>query len=503
MEELYLQFIRDLSIETITYDVAPLRYCNPHSKTKPELKTLKEMGFPHDVKKSPQYYNYSLLNEFFNKTRSHWKRKLPPFKDNFLKYLLVTKNTEQALELFFEDCEAYGVSKEEAQNYLCDRMTYYLEPSDALEAVKEFIYIIIEYAPNNFDYFCSCFGLKNSFCYRELYESAEDILKTATGADICTFTPRIIKREILKGTALIDIYKNVFDNKSKIKETLKSMDEQDWACSALSKYQRQIEKILLTQSRLDYTLCETIEGIRFDYTIYENGSFLFAIKYDEQNIYYEDFHVQLQQVQKFDALCLKKEIPVYHIADICLFDEELEPEVTFEIRAGRKDPDYFLQMMLNGTQYRYLKEYFREEFGEEDEDFDCEDYESTIASSDTSHIDADTCQPPQTRKQNDTLQFECSGVSGNSPWLFIEANCASKEDIAPFWEMINRLAYLFEDEPIETGDYQYRFPKDSNRFTYQWDDLFGIVIAYTGGLDTAQKKAQTLLSKINAIALKK
>ncbi len=274
MEDWFEAYAKAFEIDSLHYDVPPITYHNPRHKGCPEPHTLTELGFPDDIRKAPYYFNYALLKEFHQKTHNHWKRGLPEFRDNYLKYLLVWNSRDKAIEQFYRDGAPYGISQEEADNYLQDRMFYYLEPDNALAVVKELIFLILEYAPNDFAYFVKCFGLKNSFVYKGLYHIAADIIRIKTNDAL--LTPRVVQREIRKGTSLIEIYRHIFENKSVIKDTLKAFKRSDYDSMPIGYYERKIERILLSQSHLDYTTNETKAGIPFDYCLYADGNFLFC-----------------------------------------------------------------------------------------------------------------------------------------------------------------------------------------------------------------------------------
>ena len=362
MEDWFEAYARAFDIDNLHYDVPPITYHNPRRKGYPELHTLAEFGFPDDVNEAPYYYNYALSEEFYQKTRNHWKRGLPEFKDNFLKYLLTWNSRDKALEQFYRDCAPYGISQEEADNYLQDRMFYFLEPDNALAVVKELVFLILEYAPNDYSYFVRCYGLKNSFVYKGLYHTAAEIIRIRTNDAL--LMPRVIQREIRKGTPLIEIYHHIFENKSVIKDTLKAFRRSDFDTMPVGFYERKIERILLSQSNLDYTVNETKAGIPFNYCLYENGDFLFAIKYDGSLFSYDDedtidnfeqyFNEQIKEIRAFDDACLEKGIPVYHISDYNLdddYDHEHETEVADDIRKAKKDINYLRSMIENGWQY--------------------------------------------------------------------------------------------------------------------------------------------------------
>ena len=394
MEDFFRDYVTNFDISNIHYDIKPFTYYNPRKKGHPEYRTLSQVGFPYDIDDAPSYYNYELTREFGNKMAAHWKRKLPVFKNNYLEYLLVFNDREKAIEQFVVDCEPYGVSREEAINELKNRYLYYLDPSNTFEVIKEFIFLILEYAPKDFGYFIVCYGLDKNFKYKEPYRVAEEILSTKV--NIFTLAPRVIKREIVKGTSLIDIYNNVFENKSAIKDAVKTFSRDALSQMPYDYYQRKIERILLSQSNIEYKIQETINGIPLDYAIYNDGEFLFGIVYDKDLVLYnylgEDYFVpetgfedhllddededeelgfdpeialkgfdeQIRDIQSFDNECLGKGVPVYHVTIASL--DELDIDISSDIRSIRKDVSFLLDIIQNGTQYSRLREVLLDEF---------------------------------------------------------------------------------------------------------------------------------------------
>ncbi len=379
MKQFFLDYAKQFDIESISYDVPTLVYHNPRNKGRPEPKTLEEMGFPYDIKKAPLYYNSDMVHEFVDKTRAHWRRKLPEFKDLYLQYLLAFNSREVALEKFFSDSEPYGVSKEEAENYLKSRMLYYLEPQNAFEVLKELIYLILEYAPKSFDYLINCYGLAGRTEYWKLYDVAIEIL--GTKLNVYELAPKVVKREVIKGTPLIDIYKNFFENKSAIKDAVKSMTYQDYEKSPVSWYERKLERILLSQSNLDYKVNETIDGIKLNYSLYDDGAFLFGIIFDGEVLsgdYTADslaeLDAHLETIQSFDRECLNKGVAIYHVTYLSL--DEFDIDTTDDIRSARKDITYLYDIINDNKQYSRLRDYLLEEIEDNEDDYDDdEDYD--------------------------------------------------------------------------------------------------------------------------------
>lgn len=390
MEDFFRDYVMNFDISNIHYDIKPFTYYNPRKKGHPEYRTLSQVGFPHDIDDAPSYYNYELTREYGNKMAAHWKRKLPTFTNHYLEYLLVFNDREKATEKFVADCEPYGVSREEAINELKNRYLYYLEPSNTLEVIKEFIFLILEYAPKDFGYFITCYGLDKNYKYKEPYRIAELILSAKV--NIFTLTPNVVRREIVKGTSLIDIYKNVFENKSTIKDAVKSFPRDAFSAMPYNYYQRKIERLLLSQSNLDYTIGETRNGVDLDYGIYSDGEFLFGIVYDDELVLYnyigddyfkgdftgfdefilddtgdldfekaiKAFDEQLETIKTFDNECLKKGVLVYHVTTAAL--DELDAEISSDIRSIRKDINYLYDIIRNGKQFSALREVLIEEF---------------------------------------------------------------------------------------------------------------------------------------------
>ena len=380
----FYKFAVEMDTSDIHYDIPLIKYHNPRDKEKPVYRTLTEMGFPHDIKETPFYYDFKLVSSFNSKTMAHWKRKLPKFENHYLQYLLVFGNRKKAREQFYEDCNPYGISKEEADSCLKNEVLFTLEPDNAIEVIKEFIFIIYEYAPNDFGHFAMCYGLKNSFAYDRLYQTALDILQTKV--DTFSLTPRVVQREVVKGTPLIEIYHNIFKNKSVIKETVKSFNRVQFCAMPVGYYQRKIERILLSQSGIDYTVNELRDGIQFDYCIYKDGEFLFAVVNDKMLFSYDDsfasvfeedddtpyypeqFEVEIDKIKEFDNECLKRGILVYHISYLNL--DEYDMTVAGDIRKAKKDLDYLKNLIETGQQYSSIREYFREANEDDDREDD-------------------------------------------------------------------------------------------------------------------------------------
>ena len=364
MTDAFLRFAKAVDLDSIHYDIAPLRYCNPRKKGRLEERTLNEMGFPYDVNEMSHYYNADSSGEFYVKTQRHWQRRLPPFENRYVQYLLLTDSRDEAFARYFEEAEPYGVSKEETEHFLRRLGVYQLEPENALEVVREFIFIILEYAPKSFDYFTRCYGLKNAWQYSELYRTAYEILQVK----IKNFdpSPRILQREVLKGTPLLAIYRYQFDNKSAIRDAVNALSIEALDRSPVPYYRRKAELLLLSLRNTDYTVNETRGGTVFPFCVYGEEGFLFALMCDDTTVtddaFPDEFDAQMALIEAYDKRMLQQGIPVYHVNDFSL--DEFTNEVSDDIRKSVTDIGYLYEMIQNGEQYRYLKAYYAQ-FDEE------------------------------------------------------------------------------------------------------------------------------------------
>lgn len=312
--------------------------------------TLTDLGFPKDLPLSEKTeYDTDLLNSYNQKTNYD-----TPFggadsaNQFYLTTLLITRSREESLAKFLLKIESCCVTKAEVTARLKASELLGLEAEQALELIDELKVLIDTSDENSMEGAYRFFKLSHRPLYMALgnmaklrweYEQDGNNRQKMYEQAVKLSKDRV-KKDILSGISLLEIYEKTGVTKKRIKETVNTLPYKEMPEGSEERFR--IEKTLFGIKNCRYLRNVSYSDFVFDFAVYREKDFLFLIDYDAEYCfkYFNPNREIQEQREAKEKYCRASNIPLLRI-DSMEFEEERWDVfyVTTEIRNAFKNPE--------------------------------------------------------------------------------------------------------------------------------------------------------------------
>ncbi|NLB79605.1 MAG: hypothetical protein GX796_12420 [Clostridiaceae bacterium] len=330
-----------------------------------ETVSLSDLGLPVDVPPCDEarFANSSNLDSVWETTSDSELFRGNNAENHYVRLLLSLNDKDAALNKMLAECKSIGLSHYQLTIFLAYRGLLDLDPGDARALLDEFVFIIETLIPRSIQDLFYFLGLNTHPVYWTFFDLAAEKLKLEKHTNrnknnynqFKSHMQEGVKRLILNGESLLDIYENTCATKTIIKEVLRSMRLEEFGGLSGSLGERTVEFILLDikakyRREVYFDDFQRVTGAefngRYDFVLYRKNEPFLVIEYDgQQHFNYvprfhetpEGFEQQLYRDVVKTKYCEIKELPLLRI-DYMELDDDKPGYIADVINAAIKDP---------------------------------------------------------------------------------------------------------------------------------------------------------------------
>ena len=329
-------------------------------------RNLREIGFPLDTDyKSPDYFSENI--PYYAKFRQD----VSPYTTDislefiYVEKLIELKDKEKAFEETLNYPKTFSISVGELKSLLISAHVFFLTREEAEMMLDEFIFIIETLLPRKVSDLYYSFDIMPNSAHWLFFKLAVKHLGlnytefTSHPKDLTEHTVEGVKKLILKGKTLNEIYLTTCATKNLILSAFKEIDFTITEMTTEIKNKWEIECSLFRLARTyNYKRDFLLNGKKFDFVVFEQENPVLAIDYVDMNSnendlnIYKEYKSLLIEIYKTEIICKESKTP-YLAIDNFYFEDEgsvsdlarnaiYYPDFTNEFYDDRRYYFYFL-----------------------------------------------------------------------------------------------------------------------------------------------------------------